>query len=88
MIGMGFRPQAVPTARATERQNLMNGDDAEPVDWKPILTLAPDTKIMMSGDMKKVIAESKRIEKEHMAATKEVRRELGIKLAKEIVAKL
>lgn len=39
------------TARATERQNLMNGDDAEPVDWKPIIQLAPSVLSERSKDL-------------------------------------
>lgn len=48
----------------------------------------PDPKLIMSRDMDKIMAASKKAEKEHMAASKDVRRELGVKLAKAIVAKL
>lgn len=38
-------------ARATERQNLMNGDDAAAADWRPVLTLAPDVLGQRSKDL-------------------------------------
>jgi type VI secretion system protein ImpA len=39
------------TARATERQNQMNGDEQVPVDWKPILMLVPDVLAERSKDL-------------------------------------